>query len=301
MLFLSFLRVLLFFIVFPSSIGAATVTTVLDGDTIKLSDGTLVRYLGVNTPERGQRFYGEAKRYNEQLVLGKTIRLKADGQGQDAYRRKLAYVYVGNVLVNAQLIAEGWAHLFVIGSLDDYDDWLQLQKKAQAQRKGMWRTGGVIGPLKITTVKADAEGDDRRNLNDEYIRICNVSSDVVELQGFVIQDASGHRYVFPRGQLAPGYTALVLSGKGRNTTRRGQLIFHWGSSRPIWNNDRDTALLFHPDGRSIDSFQVHRESAGVRTRLLCLSVPKSSATVDAPLASRVVSCAHPLLKEPFSS
>jgi endonuclease YncB( thermonuclease family) len=241
---------------FPSLSLATTVAAVLDGDTIKLIDGTVVRYRGVNTPEQGQPFYEEAKRYNERLVLGKTVRLETIGRQRDAYHRALAYVYVGNTLVNAQLIAEGWGHLFVIGSFEDYDDWLQLQKQAQAQRKGMWQAGGVPGPLKITTVQADAKGDDRRNLNGEYVRICNVSAHLVELQGFSIQDASGRRYVFPGGQLDPGYTALLLSGKGRDTTRRGQRLFHWNAARPIWNNDGDTASLFDPDGNLIDVFQV---------------------------------------------
>ena len=247
---------LFFFTLVPAFAGAATVAAVLDGDTIKLTDGTMVRYLAVNAPERGQPFYEEAKRYNERLVLGKTVRLETTRQQRDTYRRTLAYVYVGNTLVNAQLIAEGWGHLFVIDSFDRYHDWLQLQKHAQAQRKGMWRAGGVPGPLKITTVRADAEGDDRRNLNGEYVRICNVSDHLVELQGFSVQDASGQRYVFPEGQLDPGYTALLLSGKGRDTTRRGQGVFHWGSARPIWNNDGDTAALFDPDGKLIDVFQV---------------------------------------------
>jgi micrococcal nuclease len=258
----SHLIVFLFLLALFSSFGlsplsfSATVAVVLDGDTVKLTDGTLVRYLGVNTPERGQPFYEEAKRYNERLVLGKDVQLTTDGKAQDAYHRNLAYVSVGNILVNAQLIAEGWAHLFVIGPLDRYHEWLQLQKRAQAQRKGMWHIGGVPGPLKITTVQADASGDDRRNLNDEYVRICNVSDDHVELQGFAVQDASGHRYIFPKGQLEPGYTALLLSGSGRDTTRRGQLIFHWDSATPIWNNDGDVAFLFDPAGKRIDSFRV---------------------------------------------
>ncbi|MEW6296731.1 MAG: lamin tail domain-containing protein [Thermodesulfobacteriota bacterium] len=250
------LLALLFLSLSPFPSPAATVTTVLDGDTVELADGTVIRYFGVNTPERGQRFYEDAKRYNARLVLGKAVRLERAGQEQDTYRRRLAYVYVGDVLVNAYLIAEGWAHLFVIGSLEPYHEWLQLQKNAQAQRKGMWRVGGVPGPLKITTVQADAEGDDGRNLNGEYVRVCNVSTEPVALAGFAVQDAQGHRYVFPGGSLAPGYTALLLSGSGQDTTRRGQRLFYWGSARPIWNNSGDTAYLFDPQGNLIDSLTV---------------------------------------------
>jgi len=253
---LFFLFVFFPFPLFSSLVFAATVASVIDGDTIALSDGTKVRYLGVNTPERGQPFYEEAKRFNEQLVQGRAVRLETKGQAPDAYGRRLAYVSVGDVLVNARLIAEGLGHLFVIGSLGRYDEWLQLQKDAQAQRKGMWRPGGVSGPLRITTVHADAEGDDRRNPNGEYVRICNVSDKPVTLEGFSIQDAARHRYVFPNGSLEPGYTTLLLSGRGKDATRHGQLRFYWGTG-PVWNNAGDTASLFDPDGKLIDSFQVY--------------------------------------------
>jgi micrococcal nuclease len=231
---------------------------VIDGDTIVLNDGTKVRYLGVNTPERGQPFYEEAKRLNAQLVRGEEVRLEKKGKGSDGYGRVLAYVYVGDVLVNARLIAEGLGYLFVIGSLDRYDEWLRLQKNAQEQDKGMWRSGGISGPLRLTTVRADAGGDDRRNPNGEYVRVCNVSDRPINLRGFSIQDAARHRYTFPDGTLEPGYTALLLSGRGKNSTRQGQLRFYWGTG-PVWNNDGDTASLFDPDGNLIDSFQVYRD------------------------------------------
>jgi hypothetical protein len=160
------------------------------------------------------------------------------------------------VLVNAELVAQGLGHLFVIDSFDQYPEWLQLQRDAQARRVGMWSPNGVSGPLKITTLRADAEGDDRHNLNGEYVRICNVSTELVKLQGFSIQDDSQHRYVFPAGRLKSDYTILLLSGKGYQKTRRHQLLFYWGSARPIWNNDGDTAWLFDPNGKLIDSFHV---------------------------------------------
>ncbi|MGH7961137.1 MAG: thermonuclease family protein [Candidatus Binatia bacterium] len=243
------------FALFPLFSSAATVSAVLDGDTIVLTDGTRVRYLGINTPERGQPFYEEAKRYNERLVFGKEVRLETGKQERDGYGRVLAYVYAGNVMVNARVIAEGWAHVFVTEPFDRQTEWLQLQKDARAQQKGMWRSGGVPGPLKITTVKADAPGDDRRNPNGEYIRVCNVHDKPVELQGFTIRDAGRHRYVFPGGTLQPGYTVFLHSGRGRERASRGALTFYWGAG-PVWNNDKDMASLFHPDGRLIDAFQV---------------------------------------------
>ncbi len=233
---------------------AATVAAVIDGDTIRLSDGRAVRYLGVNAPEYGQPFYEDAKQYNAQLVLGKRVRIESSAREHDGYNRKLAYVYVGETLVNASLIAAGWGHVFIIDSFPRADEWLRLQQQAQQQRKGIWRDG-VGGPLRITTVHADAAGDDRHNPNGEYVRLCNISDHPLELRGFALQDADRHRFVFPSGVVSPGFTVLVASGKGSNLVRQGRLVFYWGTG-PIWNNDKDTALLFDPRGKLIDAFSI---------------------------------------------
>ena len=51
------------------------VTRVIDGDTIVLENGERVRYIGIDTPEISQNecFALEAKKKNEELVLGKSI------------------------------------------------------------------------------------------------------------------------------------------------------------------------------------------------------------------------------------
>jgi len=46
------------------------VQKVYDGDTVLLSDGRKVRYLGINTPEWQEPFYLKVKRLNELLVMG---------------------------------------------------------------------------------------------------------------------------------------------------------------------------------------------------------------------------------------
>ncbi len=247
-------------LVFPQLASAATVVSVTDGDTIKLSDGNSVRYVGINTPERGKPFYEDAKRLNEKLLLGKEVRLELNRRPRDRYGRLLARVYVGDTLVNARLVAEGLAHVYIMDAFDQAEAWIQLQKTAQTQRKGMWREG-VPGRLRITRLQADAPGDDRKNPNGEYVRLCNVSDTPLDLTGFALQDNARHRYVFPGGILKPGYVATLNSGPGRNALSNPRsLSFHWGGG-PIWNNDEDVATLFAPDGKLIDTFRVGGKEA----------------------------------------
>ncbi len=59
----------------PDELETVTVAQVTDGDTIKLTDGRRVRYIGMNTPERGQPYYEQATKTNRQLVEAKEVQL----------------------------------------------------------------------------------------------------------------------------------------------------------------------------------------------------------------------------------
>ena len=68
------------------------VTRIVDGDTVVLEDGRHVRYIGMDTPEKGHPYYAEAKGENERLVKGKKVSLEYDAEKTDRYRRALSHV-----------------------------------------------------------------------------------------------------------------------------------------------------------------------------------------------------------------
>lgn len=70
------------------------VKRVIDGDTIVLSNGEKLRYIGIDTPERGECGYEQAKERNKQLVTGQTVWLEKDKNNRDRYQRLLRYVYI---------------------------------------------------------------------------------------------------------------------------------------------------------------------------------------------------------------
>ena len=89
----------------------ARVDEVVDGDTIAvtLADGkrVVVRYFGVDTPERGDRCFHEATERNRRLVGGKVLLLE-DARTKDAFDRSLRYVFTPDgVSIDATLVAEG--------------------------------------------------------------------------------------------------------------------------------------------------------------------------------------------------
>jgi endonuclease YncB( thermonuclease family) len=86
-----------------------TVTRVVDGDTVELSDGETVRIAGIDTPERGACGYDAATVNMELLALGKQVRLGASDEDRDRYGRLLRYVDVGKVDVGLRQIEDGLA------------------------------------------------------------------------------------------------------------------------------------------------------------------------------------------------
>lgn len=77
--------------VFPSS---GNVKSVEDGDTFTLSNGIKVRLIGVNSPDRGQKNYLEAKKELEKLIKDKKVYLEYDRYQDDKFGRILAWVWV---------------------------------------------------------------------------------------------------------------------------------------------------------------------------------------------------------------
>ena len=91
----------------------AKVIRVIDGDTIEVemsSDTYRVRYIGMDTPERNQQGYQEATNANIELVSGRTVVLEKDISEVDRYGRLLRYVWVDGHMINAILVATGFAH-----------------------------------------------------------------------------------------------------------------------------------------------------------------------------------------------
>lgn len=129
----------------PIAIRSGTVVSVLDGDTIVVEGVGTVRYLGIDTPELHhprkpvERFAARAAALNRRLVAGRTVRLETDVEERDAYGRLLAYVYVGDVMVNARLVAEGAAEQFPFPPNTLHRaEFARLEREARQRRRGQW-------------------------------------------------------------------------------------------------------------------------------------------------------------------
>lgn len=88
---------------------------VVDGDTIDVEGIGRIRFVGVNTPERGESGYLSAKNFVKNKCLGKMVGLDIDDdKNKDKYHRTLAVVYVDDVNLNQELLKKGYAEVMYI-------------------------------------------------------------------------------------------------------------------------------------------------------------------------------------------
>lgn len=99
----------------------AICTKVVDGDTIYLDNGEKVRFVGVNTPERGVEGYIASKNFVQKLCLNKEVGLDIDdSKHNDRYGRTLAVVIVDGKNVNEMLLKEGLAEIMYMPPSEFY-------------------------------------------------------------------------------------------------------------------------------------------------------------------------------------
>jgi micrococcal nuclease len=125
----------------------ARVLNVVDGDTIEVEiagQRYSLRYIGIDCPEPEQPGWWEAMEANRQLVEGQTVRLERDVSETDQYGRLLRYVYVGDLLVNAELVRRGYAVAVTFPpDVAHADLFAQLQAEALQEGRGLWASTPV--------------------------------------------------------------------------------------------------------------------------------------------------------------
>jgi len=127
------------------------VTRVIDGDTVELPDGNKVRLIGIDTPEKGECYFSEAKDKLSDLILNKKVRLEKDVSETDRYHRLLRYIYVDDIFVNDYLVAKGYAHATSYPpDVKFQDQFRKSEKQAREQNKGLW---GVCSSSTATPTK----------------------------------------------------------------------------------------------------------------------------------------------------
>lgn len=123
----------------------ATCTRVVDGDTVELSNGEKLRYIGIDTPEMDaadvtQKAYAElAQRVNRGLVEGVDLTVQLGVEERDRYGRLLGYVWADNTFVNGLLMASGFAQVMTYPPNIQHAEYFRaLGAQAREANRGLW-------------------------------------------------------------------------------------------------------------------------------------------------------------------
>lgn len=237
----------------------ARVVSVYDGDTFTLDTGDRVRLRWVNTPELkpAEDFGIEARDLANKLILNKTVTLEYGLVTRDGYGRLIAGVTTPDgKRLSEELLKAGYGHLFLIPPVGEVDmgPFLAAQKHAQANRLGIWSDDRYQGELHITSFHANARGSDVDNPQGEYLRVCNVGEHPVNIDGYRLIDIGGDTWRLPEVTLPVGFTMMLISGTGDNQLDlEEQIKIYLQSDGPVWNNNKDRATLYSPEGRVLDT------------------------------------------------
>jgi endonuclease YncB( thermonuclease family) len=126
-------------------LGPCAVTRVVDGDTVDVACPTFsdrARLLRIDTPERGNPGYREATDVVRGLVEGEPVHLAFENPGvpdRGSYGRLLAYLYVGELNLNVEIVRLGWSPFWTkYGEGRLADESREAEREAREARRGLW-------------------------------------------------------------------------------------------------------------------------------------------------------------------
>ncbi len=142
------------------------VSKVVDGDTLRLKDGRVVRFIGINTPElarKGNPAEPLAKKARQTLesIIEKssyTVGLRFGVERKDRYGRTLAHVYLANgVSVEARMLSTGMAAQIVVPpNVWNVECYRAAEQVARQARKGVWNS--FYQPIPVAELSRESRG-----------------------------------------------------------------------------------------------------------------------------------------------
>ncbi|MEO1211471.1 MAG: thermonuclease family protein [Cyanobacteria bacterium J06638_20] len=143
------------------------VAAIKSGQTIEVLEAgstlrTAVRLIGIEAPDPRQLPWGEAATQALQAKLaGQTVRLEFDQEQEDAYGRTLAYVWLGDRLINEAMVEEGWVLAKGRSPRTDIGNTRYALRLANAQETARLLHRGIWNPAQPMRQRPS---DFRRNL-----------------------------------------------------------------------------------------------------------------------------------------
>lgn len=210
----------------------ALVTKVIDGDTLEIENGERVRLLGINCPEKGDKYYLESKEFLENLTLNKTVRLEFGKKKYDLYDRTLAYVFVDETFINVKIVEQGFANIYFPESQKIYyplfvGAWKEcLEKNQNICEISSARCASCI---QLNQLDYDSQ---KLTLENSCNFACN-------LNNWKIKDEGRKTFVFGNFILGAHKQVSVVVGNETDTSD----TLYWKKETYVWTESGDSLFL----------------------------------------------------------
>jgi micrococcal nuclease len=123
-------------------LGPCRVTRVVDGDTLRVrcaGRDERVRLLQIDTPEREEPLYVEAREALRARIAGREVWLEPWREPRDDHGRLLAYAFAGGENLNLTMIREGFSPYFDRYGAGRYaHEFAAAEREARTARRGLW-------------------------------------------------------------------------------------------------------------------------------------------------------------------
>jgi micrococcal nuclease len=170
------------------------VERVIDGDTVVVN-GISVRLLGINTPERGEKYYSEAKTFLGGIVMNKTIYIER--YGKDKYNRDLGYLFSSSgENINSEIVRRGYANYYFPSGKDYYYD----------EFVDSW-TECINSGENLCEMSDYAECIVLKEFKEERVILEN-NCNIVNLEGWSMKDEGRKKFVF--GRVSLDYKDIII-------------------------------------------------------------------------------------------
>ena len=212
---------------------------VIDGDTIKANE-TSIRLLGINTPEKGEKGYQEAKEFLEKMVLNKLVQLEYVGEREDRYGRTLAYVFVNGENINSKIVENGLGNYYFPSGNNIYSNELKKSWNVCIENnKNLCEKSENICAKCIFLKEFD--------YNSQEVVLSNSCNYSCNLKNWKIKDERRKNFIFPNINLDKDEEIKIKVGENQDTSK----ILFWKGETYVWTRTGDTLFLRDDEGKLV--------------------------------------------------
>lgn len=214
------------------------VSRVIDGDTVVDQNGLHYRLLGLNTPEKKEYLYQEAKNFLEENALNKS--LTAEKKGKDLYDRELAYLYDGEKNINREVVREGYANTYFPEGKDaHFSEFALAWEECIEGNKNLCEKSSDKCAECI-----ELEEWNFANQKAVFYNSCNIDCN---MNKWTIKDEGRKKFVFGNFILEKNKYVYVIVGN--KTDSKDKL--YWKGQTYVWTSTGDTIFLRDAQGKLV--------------------------------------------------